>query len=440
MGVFMHKPYAKIRRVLAALFCFAALLLSSCPQEGGNEMPFEIVYDVTAKYQPDSLPGLISRAACYIDTEKYSPLNVMDYRLADTGTLYFDYVVLGSAELKRGTNGVYIHIPPSLKALLEKRFTYIVPLQKQGIRVLLGLKGGHDGVTFGVLSDEDRDDLAAGLAQQIAYYGLTGVELWDIDGAKSASECPYPTGTHILADGSAYTVPEPDDPAEAEQMWLDGGGQMANFLLKLRSQITLSIGGMESDDMSTESFDKRIILVREQNFASWMPEDIPIGVFVTLYNQFNFTVNSDFASFGSDSTTPGFGNYRGTVDPGHSALDNLLNWQYAPLAVNFDPGPGQTVIPPLEDTAGASNDIFTYSTKFREGLSIEMMQYNLIYYQNLRSLTEAESGSALTIPASLASQYPGKVKLTQAEYMSITSQAVFGENVICTGGDYFRDW
>ena len=289
----MHKPYTKIRLVLAALFCCAALLLGSCPQGGGSEMPFEIIYDVTAKYQPDSLPGLITRAACYIDTEKYNPLNVMDYRLADTGTLYFDYVVLGSAELKKGTNGVYVYIPPSLKALLEKRFTYVVPLQKKGIRVLLGLKGGHDGVTFGVLSDEDRDDLAAGIAQQIVYYGLTGVELWDIDGAKSASECPYPSGTHILADGSAYTVPEPDDPAEAEQMWLDGGGQMANFLLKLRSQITLSIGGIESDDMSTESFDKRIVLVREQNFASWMPEDIPIGIFVSLYSQFNFTVNPD---------------------------------------------------------------------------------------------------------------------------------------------------
>ena len=128
------------------------------------------------------------------------------------------------------------------------------------------------------------------------------------------------------------------------------------------------------------------------------------------------------------------------MQPGHSTLDNLLNWQYAPLAVNFDPGPGQAVIPPLEDALGASSDIFTYSTKFREGLAVEMMQYNLIYYQNLRSVSQAESDSALNIPASLASQYPSKVRLTQAEYMSITSQAVFGEDVICSGGDHLKDW
>jgi hypothetical protein len=436
----MRKP---CEILLPFAICVVLLSLGGCPQEGGIELPFVIQGDPTVKYQQGGI-GIPTRVACYIDVEKYNPLNIGDYTLENSGTLYFDYAVLGSAELKKDPYGVYIYFPPALKNLLDNRFSYVTPLQRKGIKVLLGMKGGHDGITYGTLTEEERDELAVSMVWQVNHYGLDGVEIWDIDAAKSVAECPYPEGTHTAVDGSVFT--KVNDPDQAKGEWQEGGNQMSNFILQLRGAFSLAMneaaGGL---DTASESYEDKIIIIRESNFANWMPMDPPMGVFVLLNQQFNYIVNPVFTMFGTDSTTMGIANdpsqsgYDPSRPPGHSILTEMYDDQYGPFPVNFDPEAGSAVVPPLEETVpSAGDDIFSFSIKFRDRASVTDTfgtQYSLIYYQNLRPVSAVAADNVLAVPASLAASYPGKSKLTQAEYMSITSQVIFGEDVVCSGGN-----
>jgi hypothetical protein len=86
-------------------------------------------------------------------------------------------------------------------------------------------------------------------------------------------------------------------------------------------------------------------------------------------------------------------------------------------------------MPPIEDPQGGGRDITGFSRRFAAA-----GDYGLLYYHNLKAASEAAAEDYLAVPSS-----PG-AKLSQAEYISITTRAVFGHDVVCRGGDHFKTW
>ena len=408
------------RSAKTLLLFFIALLFASCPFQSEGDTPFLWHHDdLTAKFQLGDISGRPTRVAVFIDVENYNPLNALDYVLEDCGTQFFDFVILGTALMKRAQSGMYVHIPPYLRYILNNRHTYIVPLQRAGIRVLLGLQGGHEDVTIGPLPTDDMGQLAVGLANFIHSNWLDGVEIWDINAAGTAEDNPYPSGTHRLADGTYFIVDDQleFDPFQAHIDWVAGGGQMANFFLWLRTAFTVAMGEQPSYDDSNFSEHERIVIYREQNFGEWVPKDPPYGTFVETWRQVNFVINPDFSTF---------------VPEGFATREQLQNSQYGPFSVNLNPSSG-TVVPPLEDITHG-NDIFNFTDFFVSPSVFGERQFGIIFYQGLRPVSAAANDDAFDIPLALQYRWDGRTRITQAEYMSITSQAVFGQRVVVRDG------
>jgi hypothetical protein len=363
----------------------AALALVSCLQFEGTELPINFVEDRTAKFVGEAAV----RVFCSIDTGKYNPLNALDYTLGENGPPYFDYVAVGTAGLKRDSRGVYIDLPPDLYTVLERRFTYIVPLQKQGIKVLLGIAGARDGVSFGTITDDERKVLAYSIVQILELYSLDGVELNDANAAKSAADFPWPEGDFIAEDGTITTIIA-EDPDKALQAWTAGGDRMTDLIWSIREDMNASLKKAEEGrkDSMVDSLNLKIIIVREENYGKYLREDVPSGYFISRDDQLNFVVNPAFDRFGSRE------------QPGDSILFNLKHTQYGPLAIDLD---------------GAAQDLRDFSNRFAEA-----KDYGLIFYQNLKPTPTPEVNREMTA------------------YMSVTSRAVFGKDVVCAngGGNY----
>ncbi|GHV89229.1 hypothetical protein AGMMS50267_15890 [Spirochaetia bacterium] len=100
---------------------------------------------------------------------------------------------------------------------------------------------------------------------------------------------------------------------------------------------------------------------------------------------------------------------------------------YGPLSVDLE-----NIVPPIYDTTGNDQDI----TGFSDQLANASEWYGLIFYNNLKPISQEDNALLDTRPGSptLGS------RLTQADYFSITSEKVFGCRVVCTGGDHPKTW
>jgi hypothetical protein len=396
----MQKKYLAAALLTGLLLVF----LGSCPQSGGTELPF-----YTPGPNKTGIGGFDVRVLCYVDVEKYNPLNVLDYTLEQQQTQFFDFVVLGAAQLKQDSRGPYLYCPESLQYVLDHATTYLVPLQKKGLKILLGIEGGGDGLSFGTIGEDDIEIYNRQIKNILEHYDLDGVEFCDTGAAKSSSpgEFPYPEGD-IFEDGAWNHVDlYPGNPGEREGAWENGGDVMNNAIFKLRQ--------------SLPSYDNQPIIVREENYGRYLPPEVSATDFTARDDQINYFANPYFNQFGSD---PG--------NLGESVVRNLDHRQYGPLSVNFEgDSVTGTVMPPIEDPLGLDQDITGFSTAFAMGGSCD---YGLIYYYNLKPVSQAAAENYLVRPSDTG------IKLTQAEYISITSLAVFGEGVICSGGDYQKTW
>jgi hypothetical protein len=397
-GEKMRKKYL----AAAVLTGLLPLFLGSCPNPEGADLPFNAP-------RPDKIGvgGFVVRSLCYVDVEKYNPLNAMDYTLEQTGIQFFDYVVLGAAQLKQDARGLYLYRPDGLHHVLEQANTFIVPLQKKGIKVLLGISGGGDGISFGTIREDDIGDFNRQLMDIIQHYRLDGVEFCDTGGAKSSKpgEFPYPEGDIFEDDQWKHVDLYPNDPERKAAAWEQGGDKMNNIIFKFRQLLG--------------DYQNRPVIVREENYARYLPVEVSAADFTARNDQINFFVNPRFTQFGSNPARAG--------ESANSNVDHLL---YGPLAVNLDGDPAtKSVVPPIEDPSG--KDILSFSKSFAMNGSCD---YGLIFYYNLKSVSQAAAEDYLVPPSR-----PG-TKLTQAEYISITSQEVFREKVICSGGDYQKTW
>lgn len=151
--------------------------------------------------QSDCYKGEGAVKTClYFEVNDTNPLNALEFVLKDSGKLFFDEVVLFSANINWDAEKgrVYVYNNPNVQALLDNNETYLQPLRKRGIKVILGILGNHDCAGVAQLSDMGCREFARELAAYCYAYNLDGVGFDDeYSGAANPDVNPwlaYPSG------------------------------------------------------------------------------------------------------------------------------------------------------------------------------------------------------------------------------------------------------
>lgn len=143
-------------------------------------------------HKGDDLP----KGFLFFEVNDVNPLNALAYELED-GRLLWDCVVLFAANINHNIeeDRPYIQCNPNVQFLLDNNETYLQPLRKRGIKVILGLLGNHDQAGLAQLSEQGAKDFAAEVAAYCEAYNLDGVNYDD-------EYSDYPDTSH-----PAYTSP-----------------------------------------------------------------------------------------------------------------------------------------------------------------------------------------------------------------------------------------
>lgn len=118
---------------------------------------------------------------CYVECNKYNPLNAGEWTLRNSGKQLIDIVHLFAANINfnKETGRVYVKLNKNLQYILNHKDKYIKPLQDKGMKVCLSILGDHDGSGVANLSDEDARYFAAELKAIVDAYSLDGVDFDD---------------------------------------------------------------------------------------------------------------------------------------------------------------------------------------------------------------------------------------------------------------------
>ncbi|MCD7795692.1 MAG: DUF1735 domain-containing protein [Alistipes sp.] len=121
-----------------------------------------------------------TKAFLFFEVNGTNPLNALAWKL-ENGKLLWDVVVLFAANINwDATAGrAYVKCNPNVQYLLDNNETYLQPLRKRGIKVLLGLLGNHDQAGLAQLSEIGARDFAAEVAEYVYAYNLDGVNYDD---------------------------------------------------------------------------------------------------------------------------------------------------------------------------------------------------------------------------------------------------------------------
>ncbi|OUN76693.1 endo-beta-N-acetylglucosaminidase [Alistipes sp. An54] len=120
------------------------------------------------------------KAFLFFEVNGTNPLNALSFRL-ENGKLLWDAVVLFAANINwdAAAGRAYVNCNPNVQFLLDNNETFLQPLRKRGIKVLLGLLGNHDQAGLAQLSDIGARDFAAEVAEYVYAYNLDGVNYDD---------------------------------------------------------------------------------------------------------------------------------------------------------------------------------------------------------------------------------------------------------------------
>ena len=447
--------------VFCLVFAGLSACLLSCMGAPGDEplMPRTNIVKKATDRDGEQFP---LRIATFIDVENHNPLNSGDYYLEDR-TPFFDFVILGAAQIRRpdGPNTrINLYIPSGLQHVLDNAETFIRPLQRKGIKVLVSITGGRDNISFGNIMDDDSYSLEEGhdhflillgqdIASLAAMYLLDGVELFDTAAARLPVTCideyPYPDSSF---EGDTFNeqpidkFPHPWQWEERQRAWgmyvvgevnTGGGHQLLLLAQAMRQRHHYLDEG--------QHYSERPIIVREINqgaFVTFEPR-----AFATRLEFINFYINSEYGSFGSSRVielvngrpefeTDDYGNrvpiIRSLGGTGRSSISQMVYSEYAPFSINL-------LSPAIYCEDG--NDIERFTDRFLDGIVEERRQnFGLIFYNNLRAISAIDEGYIDTRPESPAFGQP----LSQADVFSITSEVLFGQRVITTNADRPITW
>jgi hypothetical protein len=389
------------------------------------------------------------KTAVYIEVNDDNPLNAGSYVLED-GTYLFDYVILFAANIRNrnrvnedsGTEAAYLHLNENVQHILNNRNKYIKPLQDKGIKVLLGLLGDHDGITFSNLTDSDRAAFVADVAQVVNTYQLDGVDFddewgskedWDNWGVKNTSVNPptntyenispdsiwtypvttwgYPTSTivyrnptmGIVAGNGQFSAPSEN---EMNVMWQESGENYYKTIVATRAALGTN----------------KIVSLYEYNTGRYITKG---GVANTTATTTGLADAIDFAM------QPWYNQYIA------DSANGLSNSIYSPFGMDLS---GEAYAaqngapnPPIvkSNNERATDTIHDYATRFK-ATAAGGNPYNVLYFYGLEKAEDLLKHDSSDSTA----------RVTKEEYISMMTEIVFGQKCILTteGGNYPKDW
>ncbi|MCL2410440.1 MAG: hypothetical protein FWC97_02240 [Treponema sp.] len=396
------------------------------------------------------------RTLVYVEVNDDNPLNAGSYIL-DDGTFLFNYVVLFAANLRIRNcaaetlagaphgcmkNGPHVHFNENVRFILNNRARYVQPLQDKGIKVLLGLLGDWDGISFGTMVDWMRPDVSVDqviaefiedVRREVEAFGLDGVDFddeWankaDFPPGASANTDMLPTSVIAFPAFTAawpfnYTIWRNPDvgieagnfltaaPADAAitQMWQEGGAVFLRVLEAARVAMPNAIIALyefghsrhiTSGPGGTNPTDATVTIARLEAAIDYAMQP--------WYNQF------------------------------HNASPNALpRSMFSPIAIDVGGGAyadqaGRPNPPFPGFTWQGNNDIATFATNMRNA-SNAGNPYGFMFFYGLNPSSIGLSNTA-----------NGARNRTKEEYISYATRIIFGMDTILTseGGDFRREW
>lgn len=147
----------------------------------------------------------------YVDTEVMNPLiaDKFSYELAtddyNTGEHtviyfgpYFEILNIRTATIEQEAGRPTISLTADLEYVLKNRAQYLMPMQKNGLKICLCIKGGGTGLGFSNLTDEQTSDFVAKAKVLVDMYELDGINLWD-EGASYEKDGAAPINAESYA-------------------------------------------------------------------------------------------------------------------------------------------------------------------------------------------------------------------------------------------------
>lgn len=117
------------------------------------------------------------KTVLYFEVNDTNPLNALEFVMKDSGKLFWDEVILFSANINYNADQgrVYVYNNPNVQFLLDNSEEFLQPLRKRGIKVILGILGNHDMAGVAQLSDMGAREFAKELAAYCEAYNLDGI-------------------------------------------------------------------------------------------------------------------------------------------------------------------------------------------------------------------------------------------------------------------------
>ena len=396
------------------------------------------------------------KIVCYIDTDKYNPLNVLDYTLKNSGLVFFDYVILGGAVLRADAKGYYLEFNNGLKTMLAQRKKYIQPLQDRGIKALLGVKS-EGGVSFGHLDDDKMYIFSDILYDALSIHRLDGVEFFDdADASAYPDITSFSPGTDGFENGDEWLA----------RQWVQGGKYFNNVFYILRQILYKKAPQSLPEETRRRIRNDPLLFVRESKFGRVLPNRFYVqegydeftGSSVEITGSFNPFFNR-FPRYSSLSTIE--------ATPIADILDNIndkdnrkdSSWmseeQYGPLSIDLDGGAKRNVyFPFLEnadrfETNGGNTDIALEDLfkRFKDEGKWEYVFFNNLKSQdemkadpyfrwvffNETTLPETEWGD----PYNWNDPREWNPRYVPLEYIfGELTKILFNEEVVCSGGNH----
>jgi hypothetical protein len=391
------------------------------------------------------------KTAVYIEVNDRNPLNAGSYIL-DDGTYLFDYVILFAANIRDRTctgtadggcteTGVHVHFNENVRYILENRTKYIVPLQQKGIKVILGLLGDHDGISFGSMNDTQRTTFIADVKKDVEFYQLDGVDFDDEWGSKEDWK-GWGNGLEVGATGKTYDIVSP------QSVWTyptsSWGWPTSVTVYRDPSKgiepgngITTAPSAADMTKMwreSGESYYKTIKAARDV----LGPDKI-----VTLYE---YNTGRYVTAQGLDNGTATKAALEGAIDyalqPWYNqyigdSANGLSRNIYSPFGMDLsgkayaaqNGAPNPPIV--LNGNDQATNTIYDFATRYKQAAD-NGDPYGILYFYALE-----ESSNQLKRVSTDA-----RATVTKEAYISMMSKIVFGKDVVLTAdrGDYRKDW
>lgn len=164
------------------LLLIVTIIIGIIPTSCSNDE--EMISEMSQNHQIStrSLGVKTTKVITTIETNKVNPLNVGEYYLCDSTQQkerFFDIVVLYASDINYINGKVGLYHNPFQNNVLNATDSIIRPLQKKGIKILLGLRGSNATVGFSNMYNSQIEDFSQLVAKAINTYGLDGVDFDD---------------------------------------------------------------------------------------------------------------------------------------------------------------------------------------------------------------------------------------------------------------------